>query len=176
MSALRSLLLTRSLYQTSSGLSMVLFTKKKEFYYAIVTMYSHSLCNSNNKKMMYLLSIGQVAQKRFYLLFYYFTYLSHARLYLGKKFSYFIVYFSYESHTWGARLTFYKSLQKIYLNYFCLVLKVKSAFTLFTKVSRGVIELIYFSYKSRTWNRKKVLSLLILLCTLLTKVLLRNNR
>lgn len=45
---------------------------------------------------------------------------------------------------------FYNSLQKIYLDYFCLVLKVKSAFTLLTKVPRGVIELIYFSYKSCT--------------------------
>nr|DAX90148.1 MAG TPA: hypothetical protein [Caudoviricetes sp.] len=78
---------------------MVLFTKKKEFYCAIVTMYFYSLCNSNNEKVIYLLSIGQVAQKRFYLLFYYFTYLSHAWLYFGKKLGYFMVYFSYESHT-----------------------------------------------------------------------------
>lgn len=45
---------------------------------------------------------------------------------------------------------FYNSLQKIYLNYFCLVLEVKSAFTLLTKLPHGEIELIYFSYKSRT--------------------------
>ena len=45
---------------------------------------------------------------------------------------------------------FYNSLQKIYLNYFCLVLKVKRAFILLTKLPRAAIELIYFSYKSRT--------------------------
>nr|DAQ00792.1 MAG TPA: hypothetical protein [Caudoviricetes sp.] len=33
-------------------------------------MYFYSLCNSNNEKVIYLLSIGQVAQKCFYLLFY----------------------------------------------------------------------------------------------------------
>nr|DAX90149.1 MAG TPA: hypothetical protein [Caudoviricetes sp.] len=45
---------------------------------------------------------------------------------------------------------FCNSLQKICLNYFCLVLRVKRTFTLLTKLPRGVIELIYFSYKSRT--------------------------
>nr|DAQ00791.1 MAG TPA: hypothetical protein [Caudoviricetes sp.] len=45
---------------------------------------------------------------------------------------------------------FYNSLQKVYLNYFYLVLKVKMTVTLFTKLPRGVIELFYFSYKSRT--------------------------
>lgn len=113
-------------------------------------MYFYSLGNNNNEKVIYLLSIGQVAQKCFYLLFYYFTYLSHAQLYLGKKLSYFMVYFSYESHTLGARLMFYNSLQKIYLNYFCLVLRVERTFTLLTKLPRAAIELIYFSYKSRT--------------------------
>nr|DAQ41570.1 MAG TPA: hypothetical protein [Caudoviricetes sp.] len=69
-------------------------------------MYFYSLCNSNNEKVIYLLSIGQVAQRCFYLLFYYFTYLSHARLCLGKKFSYFMVYFIYKSHTWERGLCF----------------------------------------------------------------------
>ena len=45
---------------------------------------------------------------------------------------------------------FYNSLQKIYLNYFCLVLKVKMTVTLLTKVPRAAIELVYFSYKSLT--------------------------